>query len=487
MEAAMRACLQGRSPAPRRAQLSRRLALTATLAVLTSGAGAHPTHPGKWTGTMTWGSTAINMVLLPGDASYHGKVLWWNHDDLGPVAGGIWGWNPPADGPVNGGTFPVSSFVDLHLDDPLLHSGQPNNIFCAGQTMLEDGRLLVTGGTALGEGGTRSVALFSPNADANGVWSAADSMHFRRWYSDNTLLPDGRVVTVTGSSYSHYAVVGGLVDASADTATRILQRLGVSFDKAWEDNVVPTSPVSPNLPLDPVSDASTAEITNSSLFLFGGKDAGGSITNKAIQIQRDRNVDAADYWFKQTALIQTGGANGVPAPRVGAAVASFHDGTEVLILGGVGSLGLLNEIWRGTIGNGIITWRKLTNQTSEPLPALHGASAIYAIGVDRVFVFGGSSTTSEAPTNLDVYSLQLGSGVDIDKVYVTKATVGGAAADLPGPRSYGSLTYFKNALHHGGADHNRAMLFGGNTVGGTYSDTLTSMWIFSATNVFWER
>jgi hypothetical protein len=370
---------------------------------------------------MDWRSTAINMVLLPGDTTYHSKVLWWNHDDLGPVGGGLWGWTVPVDDSVNLGTFPKSHFVDRHLDDPLLHSGQPNNIFCAGQTMLEDGRLLVTGGTALGEGGNRAVALFSPNADSNGVWSAADSMHFRRWYSDNTLLPDGRVVTVTGSSYSHYAVVGGIMDASPDTATRMLQRLGVSFDKAWEDSVVPTSPVSPHLPLAPFSDASTAELSNS-LFLFGGRNANGNVRNNAIQIQRDRNAYAADYWFKQAELSQTG-ANGVPVPRVGAAVASFNDGKEVLMLGGSTGSQVLNEIWRGRISGTSITWWPLTNQTSENLPPLHGANAIYAKAVDRVFLFGGSNSTSEAPTNLDVYSLRLGQGDDEGKVYVTKPTV----------------------------------------------------------------
>src|SRR5262245_48681980 len=109
--------------------------IIAALALSAGRAVAHPTHPGKWTTqTMNWGSTAINMVLFPGDGTYHSKVLWWNHNDLDSVSGGIWGWTPPADAPVNGGAFPLTSFADLDLEDPLLHSGQPNNIFCSGQT-----------------------------------------------------------------------------------------------------------------------------------------------------------------------------------------------------------------------------------------------------------------------------------------------------------------------------------------------------------------
>jgi hypothetical protein len=394
--------------AARSALRSLRLCLTAACALSVSRSSAHPTHPGKWTDTMDWRSTAINMVLLPGDGPYQSKVLWWNHDDLGPIGGGLWGWTVPADDSVNLGTFPKSHFVDLHLGDPRLHSGQPNNIFCAGQTMLEDGRLLVTGGTALGEGGSRAVALFSANADSNGEWTSADSMHFRRWYSDNTLLPDGRVVTVTGSSFSHYAVVGGISGAGA--ATDSLQRFDVSFDKTWEPSVVPTSP---SVALAPFSEASTAELPTSSLFLFGGREANGSIRGRAIQIQRDRDPYASDYWFKQTELTQTGTPS-VPGPRIGAAVASFtlNGVTDVLMIGGSNGSLVLDEIWRGRISGNTIRWWPMVNQTSVSLPALHGASAIYADAVSQVFLFGGSNTMSETPTNLDVYSLELGAGSD---------------------------------------------------------------------------
>jgi hypothetical protein len=463
------------------------LALPSLLVV--GEAAGFPTHPGKWTTTkMDWHSTAVNMVLLPGQPStYHSRVLWWNHDDLSSIAGGLWGWSAPSpdtDITVNQGVFPVASFVDLHLEDPPLHASQPNNIFCAGQTMLADSsKLLITGGTALGEGGTRSTLIFNSSYDANGAWVAVDSMQFRRWYSDNTLLPTGKVVTVTGSSFSHFAVVGGIAEP-ADTATRMLQRYDVSYDDVWEQpNVVPSQvPDAPN-PLQPFYDTGAAEIGSSSMFTFGGRSASGQLRLNAIRIQRDRNAFAPDYRFQWTDLAQSGSL--LPTERAGSAVVSVKNSGDVLVIGGKSSVGPESEVWRGKIENNGITWTKLVNQGPNALPALHGLSAVYAEGEDRVFIFGGSTTGSDTPTNQDVYSLQLGAS-GTNELHVTLAS---ATGEVPGPRSYGSLNYFKNSLHHVGGDpgHHRAMLFGGITVNGTYSDTLSSMWIHGPTSVVWER
>ena len=231
--------------------------LLLTSMLMTCDAAAVPTHPGKWTTTtMDWQSTAVNMVLLPGwSTNSHSRILWWHHNAHNSLAGGLWGWTPPSDGPVNSGQFPFSSFTELDMVNPPFHAEQPNNIFCAGQTMLpQTGRLLVTGGTALGEGGTRSTLIFNADSAEVGVWETADSMQFRRWYSANTLLPSGKVVTVTGSSFSHYTVVGGQTDGAGGNATALLQRYAVSYDDDWElPNAAPLTNTTPAIPLDPLA------------------------------------------------------------------------------------------------------------------------------------------------------------------------------------------------------------------------------------------
>jgi|GEM_PF-2835334 len=85
-----------------------------------------------------------------------------------------------------------------------------NNIFCAGHSMLSDGRALIAGGTDLrtdrGEGwGTRYATLLVPDGSSAGAhWEAAQEMGSvdpddARWYPTNTHLPDGRQLVLSGT------------------------------------------------------------------------------------------------------------------------------------------------------------------------------------------------------------------------------------------------------------------------------------------------
>lgn len=235
---------------------------------------AHPTHPGKWTGTRNLGGTAVNLVLLPGGPSaFHSRVLWWDHDSDNPIAGNIIGWNAPNDTTTNTGTFPLlPNFRSMGLEDPPLLHGEPSNIFCAGQVMLADGRLLVTGGTDHGEVGSVSTLYFNPAADSNGSWARTDDMAYRRWYDDNVLLPNSQVLTTSGSTYAHYLTVGGFADAAPDSRTRMLQRVGIAVDCTIEPSVVPLKAATPASPLANLSDASGLLVSSNRLLVYGGRD-----------------------------------------------------------------------------------------------------------------------------------------------------------------------------------------------------------------------
>ena len=74
-----------------------------------------------------------------------------------------------------------------------------NNLFCAGQTVLADGRVLVLGGDAAGNPQYGSVAtnIYNP---ANGTFNPAAAMNAIRWYPTGTRLPDGRVLATDGTN-----------------------------------------------------------------------------------------------------------------------------------------------------------------------------------------------------------------------------------------------------------------------------------------------
>ena len=74
-----------------------------------------------------------------------------------------------------------------------------NNLFCAGQTVLADGRVLVLGGDAAGnpEYGSVATNIYNP---ATGSFSPAAAMHAIRWYPTGTKLPDGRILSTGGTN-----------------------------------------------------------------------------------------------------------------------------------------------------------------------------------------------------------------------------------------------------------------------------------------------
>ena len=80
-------------------------------------------------------------------------------------------------------------------------SAQPagSNLFCAGQTVLADGRVLVLGGDAAGNPQYGSVATNVYNPATNS-WTPGAAMNAIRWYPTGTKLPDGRVLSTGGTN-----------------------------------------------------------------------------------------------------------------------------------------------------------------------------------------------------------------------------------------------------------------------------------------------
>ncbi|HSJ73893.1 MAG TPA: galactose oxidase-like domain-containing protein, partial [Miltoncostaeaceae bacterium] len=142
-----------------------------------------PSAVGQWSGPISLnGVVAIHTTLMP-----NGKVLVF--------------YNNP--------TFGDEDAAKVMVWDPATRTGVrrdvPSNIWCAGQTLLADGRVLVVGGnlqyqTAPGTPGgsfkgLNEIWLFDPVTE---TWTQGPNMRHGRWYPTATRLADGRVLITAG-------------------------------------------------------------------------------------------------------------------------------------------------------------------------------------------------------------------------------------------------------------------------------------------------
>jgi len=140
--------------------------------------------------------------------------------DLHPCGGGGGTWERLPDSPIFivhaavmrtgkvllwSGTAEVGDPLESRVWDPA--SGTmtmqvfAEDLFCAGQTFLRDGRLLVGGGAPAGS--LDSTHIFDP---ATETWTKVNDMLRARWYPTLVPLADGRVMAFSGSGVSDVEV-----------------------------------------------------------------------------------------------------------------------------------------------------------------------------------------------------------------------------------------------------------------------------------------
>ena len=129
--------------------------------VLASVAG---TDAGQWSAPFSWPIVAIHMALLPDE-----RVLAVGRLGTPQV------WNPVA------GTFTAVP--------------PPAWLFCAGQTLLPDGRVFFAGGHIDYDHGLPNTTLFNP---MDNTWSSSVLMARGRWYPTTTTLANGDVLILAG-------------------------------------------------------------------------------------------------------------------------------------------------------------------------------------------------------------------------------------------------------------------------------------------------
>src|SRR5206468_7945225 len=93
------------------------------------------------------------------------------------------------------------------------------DLFCAGQALTADGRILVIGGTATQGGlGIPDITAFNSTTES---WQALKPMNHARWYATGTTLGDGRILVTAGydKSSGDTVPIPEIYDVKANTWT----------------------------------------------------------------------------------------------------------------------------------------------------------------------------------------------------------------------------------------------------------------------------
>ncbi len=162
-----------------------------------------PEAVGQWSSVISFPLVTVNAVMLN-----TGKILFWDGgpDCLGGISGTIYD--------------PVTN---TFTPDPEVTQQEVRDLFCSGQTVLADGRVLIAGGhecTDPNYAGTANSEIFDP---ATQTWSQGPDMTYRRWYPTVITLPDGRALTIAGSTHTvnDYDPIPEVYDPATNTWTTL--------------------------------------------------------------------------------------------------------------------------------------------------------------------------------------------------------------------------------------------------------------------------
>lgn len=199
---------------------------------------------GAWSTPFAWTGVAIHVSLLP-----TGRVLAWGRSGAAEV------WNPA-----------TGSFTQL---------GLPSNLFCAGHSFLEDGRLLVSGGHISDHHGLPDNTLFAAGTQS---WTRSTPMRRGRWYPTNTTMANGDVVITAGRDQASVAVAEPEVWSSGSvrvlsTAARVLPYYPRAF-LAPNGNLFYAGEERATRYLNP---SGTGSWTNVAARLYGYRDYGSAV------------------------------------------------------------------------------------------------------------------------------------------------------------------------------------------------------------------
>jgi hypothetical protein len=466
---------------------------------------------GYWEAPFDWLTTAAHTVLLPGTAT-HSQVLYWYDGSSARV----WRWNPGdslhagvdlplrplpitdvhctghsllADGRVllTGGNDNGPNGLDhVNIWDPVALGWQTNVStlleprWYPTHTTLADGRLLITSGISW-----RQVVLFGGRdgggavhedlgvagmrGRADGVWVPGDAAGLRPPPREGAVagFDDTYGTNAPGTSFPYLQrmlLVGGLDSTGAVLGDAWSLSRDPLSNWTWTP-LLPTPDAVHGAPAPRAFAVAAYDRVDSSLVLFGGRDAGGAPLGDVWKLHPYRGPGGR--WVR---LLPAGGDSTLA--RSAAAGAFDAIGRRLFVLAGEGATGPMNDAWQLTLG-GTPAWTKLAPSGTPPAVRM-GAVAVTDRARNRVVLFGGRN--GAGPLG-DVHALSIsGAG---SPAWSALSPAPDPVNGTPAPRSHAVAVYDD--------DQQRLILVGGDpTMAG--GGALADLWHLDfRTTLTWKR
>ena len=250
------------------------LAFAATLALahlmLPDPAPAQLSVTGKWTGASPSAlssnsaltATGIHMAWMRGDPDwvpgsttrYHSYLFWFNNrtdfcvdttvsrNSNPRLKGALYGWRPDYN-MTNTGDMMSSGFTRIQLDDVDLDPGGDaggHDIFCSGNSLLDNGLLMVAGGAEAEGAGSFRAAVFDPHVTSGSRWTQIGGLVRPRWYPSIVQTATKDIFAYAGTQHSRVAVLFGKAASGAQPRSW-MGRHAVSSSGTWDSDALPTA------------------------------------------------------------------------------------------------------------------------------------------------------------------------------------------------------------------------------------------------------
>jgi Domain of unknown function (DUF1929)/Galactose oxidase, central domain len=281
------------------------------------------------------------------------------------------------------------------------------NTFCAGQTILADGRLMVVGGTVVGTTGENRTPIFDAKSYTNstrGWTTTVDAMEHGRWYATATVLATGKVLATSGSEFKRMHLFGGTRDSSGVEALKNdFRPLHLKSDPYWEDDQAGLA----NRPEPRFGHSVVFHYDRGRIVYFGGvrDSAGQNVLTNQVRQKFIFNVNSGHQWQWQVPTVAGDSTHGFPLPRYRHSAVIVDN--VMIVYGGLGRTAtgvdtVLSDVWRLILNdNNQYQWKRDAAWAS-PGPR-YGHSAVIDGDEDgglepAMLVYGGIAAPPEVQT-----------------------------------------------------------------------------------------